>query len=374
MGRPKAPPRRKTDPAKPPNGYRSRLTVNNHRVITIDWFAVKGRDQEWYDKTVKIMGLRKFNREFGRDWTSSEGRVFYPEAVDWDATLIRKIPGAISGLPIIRGWDFGYHHPACVWLQYDPAQHHVWVLNELMPEDVDTYVFRDLVLYLSGQMEHRELSEHAKRWVQRLDESGKYPKSPWFKPSATRQFIDFSGHEATKTTASVQGEDAARQDAKVLEEKGIFLSHPWVKVKARENVLRSLLLPREDDPDIPHIFFDPACPTLTQGVQGGIVYAKPTDKNPSPDEPMSDGFFEHLHDALGYALVNHVPIVRSKEPPRSSAYDGRSTRLAIPRTGHQLPTRRERAELEEMADDQDMGYNETRPTVNQATYRRGDRR
>jgi hypothetical protein len=231
-----------------------------------------------------------------------------------------------------------------------------------------------VVLYLSGQMEYADLSEYARRWVARINESGTYPKTPWYKPGVGRHWIDFAGHEASKVTASVAGEDALRQDGKILEERGIYLTAPWVKVEARADMLHSLLLPREDDPDLPHIFFDPACVVLIQGVQGGIVYAKPTEKNPSPEEPLKDGHFEHLHDAMGYALVNHVPIVRSKEPPRSSAYDGTSTRLAIPRTGHQIPTRRQRLEIEAASDEQDMGFHENRSQVTQAGWRRQTKR
>jgi hypothetical protein len=39
-------------------------------------------------------------------------------------------------------------------------------------------------------------------------------------------------------------------------------------------------------------------------MRGGITFGNPTKANPMPDRPKRDGWYEHLLDALGYAVVN----------------------------------------------------------------------
>lgn len=45
---------------------------------------------------------------------------------------------------------------------------------------------------------------------------------------------------------------------------------------------------------------------------GGLVFAKETKANPSPDEPQRDGWFHDLHDALGYAVVGAAESVSDR--------------------------------------------------------------
>jgi hypothetical protein len=48
---------------------------------------------------------------------------------------------------------------------------------------------------------------------------------------------------------------------------------------------------------------------------GGISYKKGTEMDPEPEEPSKDGYFEHLHDALGYLLVNVLPVIEEQGDP-----------------------------------------------------------
>jgi hypothetical protein len=43
-------------------------------------------------------------------------------------------------------------------------------------------------------------------------------------------------------------------------------------------------------------------------MSGGLRWKKPTPNDPTPKECAKDGRYEHSHDALGYGLVNMVPL------------------------------------------------------------------
>ncbi len=251
------------------------------------------------------------------------------------AGFIRRAPGLIDGQPVIRGWDFGYRRPACVWLQYSPRAGRVWVLRELLGQNIDTHSFRDLVLYLSGErsMEYLLRRPTAVAWVNALRLNPRMPPPPWFDTTGSAlQFLDYAGPEALQRRAAVEGEDAARVDADILGEEGVRLGVYHTTVKAREKVIRRLLMTRPDGAR--GIFIDPACKDLALGLGGRITFKKASSEDPLPDGPAKDGYYEHLHDALGYALTNVVPATEERQPdPPAMQWQGRERVPAPPTDG-----------------------------------------
>ena len=47
---------------------------------------------------------------------------------------------------------------------------------------------------------------------------------------------------------------------------------------------------------------------MIKGFEGAIAYANPSPGNPLPEEAARDGTYEHIHDALGYGLLNIVAL------------------------------------------------------------------
>ena len=94
-----------------------------------------------------------------------------------------------------------------------------------------------------------------------------------------------------------------------------------VRKDAREYVLRRLM---SDWPDgWPGIVLDPACAILIEGLAGGIVYPEPTKSDPEPKQQKVDGYYEHPHDALGYAVANSVKITEDNEVKPKFRWEGR---------------------------------------------------
>ncbi len=291
-------------------GYFARTTPSGIRVIELDYWADPAKTEEWAREARKPYTDRAWRREMLRDWSAAAGDPWYPEwqIAGGDKVFVHPAAGVIPGLPIHRGWDFGIRYGAVTWSQYSPAQRRWWVLREVMPEGLSTYSLRDIVLYLSGQLQLDDLNLQAKAWVARLNEpDSPYPPGPWFKSvgPVPLRFIDWSGHEALQPRAEVAQEVEERTSAQILAAGGVYLTPLYGAVKGADQIIRDLMRVRDDG--WPGLFLDPACRILRGGLSGGIVFAKGTAENPSPEKPHKDGYFEHTHEALLYSMASTVP-------------------------------------------------------------------
>jgi hypothetical protein len=307
-------------------------------VVEIDPWANPKKDEAWLEaRRRRAVNEVAFKREYLRDWTSAGGQPFYPEFMSRPERYIRRAIGLIEGQPIVRGWDFGYRRPACVWFQYSPQSGRVWVLRELLGQNIDTHSFRDLVLYLSGErtMDYLLKRPMAVQWVNGILANPKMPPPPWFEAvGAPVQYLDYAGPEALQRRAAVEGESAARVDMDILAEEGIRLGVYHVSVKAREKIIRRLMGIKPDGH--PGIIVDPSCKDLCLGLGGRIVFKRATTDDPMPDGPQKDGYYDNLHEALGYGLCNVVPVTEEREPePTGYRWEGRE-KVPLP-TGEGIP-------------------------------------
>lgn len=166
----------------------------------------------------------------------------------------------IVGLPVIRGWDFGYVHPACVWLQLLPSGHVRW-LHELMGSNEELRLFAARVL-----AETKQHFPHAKVFEDYCDVAGTYKND--------------------KSPTSVQ----------ILRNE--FKLEPYARkygIAYTIERLRGLLRTKVDG--IPLLQIDERCRISRRGFAGG--YAIDSKK----DEPAKDGFYDNMIDAGRYAIT-----------------------------------------------------------------------
>jgi hypothetical protein len=269
------------------------------------------RSPEWHTNMEAKLGAKKYRQEIRRDWTIGGGDPFYPEFGAAPHLYVQPIQQLLPDT-IYRGWDFGYRYPCCVWLQISPRRNRVWQLREFMPSDVPADTFGVLVLWLSGQIgEQHELVRNdptALNWIARCKADEEFPAVPFFEstPSRPLHFIDFSGPEALVERAEVSQRTQERSTAKILLKLGIHLQIWAGAVEDRELVTRKLLKIQADG--LPGLLVDPSCKVSIDGLKGGITFVKPSKLNPVPEARAKDGYYEHLDDGRGYALVNLIPI------------------------------------------------------------------
>lgn len=299
------------------------------------------QDPRWISGVKSTMPSHAaYRREYELDWSAPGGSPFYPEFAENWKKYIKKAPKPIPQTTImLRAFDFGYRHPACLWILYYPEVERLHVVRECMPAGMDTHSFRDLIRYLSGDITMEELialrRPKALEWVQalpnmtQLEEGWRdVPDPPWFEHG--QRWHDFSGHEANIMTAHVESEKEERSSARIFEAAGMDLTIQSEPISAGENILRRLLL---DTPDgEPGLYIDPACPLFLEGMKGGIRYPKPTKMVPIPTKPMKDEYFEHLHDCARYAATGAVPVAETGEILRpETVYGGETGRTPMVR-------------------------------------------
>lgn len=285
-------------------GYKARTTQRGFRVIELDAWADPARGEEWMAKArLRSASNADFEREVMRNWNITSGATFYPEFGEVGRERYLYEPKALLRQPVIRGWDFGWRAPMCVWMQYAPKTDRVYVLREFSPRGISAHHFRDVSRFLSGSLEWEQLDGPSREWVEMLAGLPGVPQPPWFPPGT--QFVDLSGPEVN-STQSISARDPEEATLRqVWAAGGIEFSIQAGPVKARTVVLRRLLSVRRDG--YPGILISPVCIDVLAMLDGGLTFKKATTLNPMPSEPRKDGRHDNTHDALTYALVGVVP-------------------------------------------------------------------
>jgi hypothetical protein len=266
------------------------------------------RDPDWKERTkAKFPSLQEFMREQGHGWTYTSGLAFYPEWSErGEGLYVRKVESLMDDF-VYRGWDFGHRFPSCAWLQWDCKNRRLILIRSILPPKdsklhMPTSSFRDLVKYLSGQLLIEDISydDAIMEWLQAIEAMDQVPTPPWF-GEGTR-FVDFSGHEALKEASEVAKESAERNHASILEAGGVTLNPYYSTVKARETAMRDLLAIREDG--WPGLIVDPSNTQFIEGMNGGFAYPKASKAVPLPTKVRKDGYYDNIHDSVGYVAVN----------------------------------------------------------------------
>jgi hypothetical protein len=286
------------------DGYKARTTSKGYRVIELDVWAHPDRGPAWIEEARRSASSpAEFERNVMRNWNITSGTTYYPEFAEIGRHRYEYEPPALLAGPVIRGWDFGYRAPCCIWLQYVPASDRVYVLREFSPKGIGSHDFRDVVRHLSGQLHFEELRPTAQEWVTMLRELPGMPKPPWF-PEGT-QFVDLAGPEVNRVQSIAANDPAEATERLIFAAGGIEFAIQAGRVKARTKVLRRLLHLRPDG--WPGIVISPYCVDVLAMLDGGLTFLKATTKNPMPEEPKKDGRHDNTNDALTYALVGMVP-------------------------------------------------------------------
>ncbi|NKB82014.1 MAG: hypothetical protein GKS05_09025 [Nitrospirales bacterium] len=86
--------------------------------------------------------LRDWKREHEIDFTVTAGKPFF-DTLNRDVH-VRDLTYDRT-LPLLRGWDFGRRHPACIWAQLT-KDNRMHVLHSLMETNKNIFVFTPLVV------------------------------------------------------------------------------------------------------------------------------------------------------------------------------------------------------------------------------------
>lgn len=184
----------------------------------------------------------------------------------------------IRGRPVYRDWDFGWHHPAVVWSQ-DDLEGRWRVHREEMGEKVYIWDFAPKIIRISNDL---------------------FPGA---------EFIDFCDPAGNQ-----KSDRAKRSSIEILKED--FHIHPRFRMSHVKDgidiIQRKLNSVTAGEPDIR--FNKEGCPILIQGMLGGYAREKPVDGRGMTDwQPIKDGYYEHLQDAMRMGAINRYTTGRGAQ-------------------------------------------------------------
>ncbi len=260
-----------------------------------------------------------YMRERQRNWSVGRGTGYFQQfASNPERYILRgdETGRMFKDQPIHRGRDFGERRPACIWLQKDPTRPRIYVHHELLGEHIGAHDFRDITMYISGELTMDQMNLTCQQRLADIDAAHRakgWPTTPWFpglnnRPGDMRPFIyeDWSSWEARKTSSLVATDAEAKTDEDVLAARGIFLQLFAGKPYDMGKVLIYLL--RDQDDGLPGIFISEHCPLLIEAFSGALQYRKPTINNPEPGEWAKNGVHDNVIEALGHAVANIIDI------------------------------------------------------------------
>lgn len=239
------------------NGLSIQGMENGFQIVRLHYTADPDKTPEWAETMRKGYVSDIWNQEMELDFTKATGKRVYPE---FKSELHISSLKPITHRDIWRGWDFGYHHPACVWGQVD-TNDRLNIFCELLGNETVINKFADEVLAISDKL-----------------------------------FFGFNFLDAGDPAVKQKTDKNERTTADILRQKGINIQSRNTQVKDGINIIRNLLLPRPDG--FVKFKVDECCKLLVDGFLGGYVR-----KEDGEDEPEKDGYYEHLFDALRYMIV-----------------------------------------------------------------------
>lgn len=231
--------------------------------VFLPWTAHPGRDEDWYRVNVlQAPEPRRARRQYAKNeqeaFSSPSGVFFERFDIDRNTAEIEPQPAWRT----FRGLDFGYHHPACLWLQVAPSGQ-LFIVGELAPENLTTDEFRDAIIEMDSQL-------------------GLAPRDSYCDPAGK--------------AVNVQ---TAESEFEILRRGGL---NPRGKPSSvRDGCVR--IMNALAEPEVPLVVS-----TSCHGLIRCLSQVKPDKSRPDLYDQRGDSPYQHLLDALRYLLVNLRPL------------------------------------------------------------------
>lgn len=255
--------------------------------------------QRWLDTMrLSFPDPNDWQREMEINFFVGVGTRVYPQFTE--VTHTRPVE-ANRRKTLYRGWDFGWHAPACVIGQVDTKER-LLVCKEVIGSKQTTKDFAQSVIQKCAE---------------------------WF-PQHTAGYEDFCD-PAGQQQKAIESEQSERRDVEVLNGLGIFprYEYGWSRKDGRA-LIHQLLQVRVDQ--TPSLYVDLAgCSILAQGFLGRYVFPETRDgkTREEPDDethPYADimaalrYLVTGLHWKLGLRRMSRVEPVHAEEPVSYQGY------------------------------------------------------
>jgi len=165
--------------------------------------------------------------------------------------------------PLIRTWDFGFNHPAIVWMQMHNMQ--IRIIAEMMGNQIylQDFIKDDVLPY--------QMRLFGDQTIKPID------------------FCDPRGSDAS---------DKGKSSVQVLQEHGIYPAYrrTWIEEGIKD--VKQCLDTKDKDTEEPNLLVHPRCKNVIEGFRGGYA------REDGEEKPKKDGYFEHLMDCTRYGVTH----------------------------------------------------------------------
>ena len=267
---------------------------NKFTVLRLHYSADPARNEKWMEAIRSNYSPEQWDQEYEIDWGVYTGKRFFQ---GFKHELHIKEVRPIEGIPIIRGWDFGFHWPAVVFAQ-----------RVELPNEADRLVILD-----EYYVPDIELDDFA---VEVINYSSKEYSGYIFS-----DFCDPAGKQVT--------DKGPRSSIDILNSRGIRPGFHYLRDESYGwGIIRQQLIQRRSTEVGLHI--DPRCTLMVQGFGGELHFPAYREGQRTKDTPSEKHPYIDLFDALKYLCVGLFYIKeqeakgdaysRYKEPERTYSY------------------------------------------------------
>lgn len=231
--------------------------------------------KDWETRAYQDVGSEDgWQVEYKRNFDITLGKRVYPEF-----TVQRHIRKIIYNpyLPLLRGWDFGYHRPAITWAQIDDKNGlpKFYGLHEFLGEDMLIF---DLIPYV--QKRTHELFPDVVEFEDYVDPAGSMINDKSMK-SSVDVMLDAGLRPVFRRTPVLQGIDIMRD----LQRSGRFI-------------------------------LNETCEITKHAMLGGYAYPEAKEGKPQDENPFKDGYYDNICDSWRYIVINKLDLFNSPAPTK----------------------------------------------------------
>jgi hypothetical protein len=224
------------------------------------------RSETW--KAAQSAGIpaNDWNREYEIDFSSFLGKPVFLHDYD-DARMYVPVEPSPK-FPLIRTWDFGYHHPAVSWCQFIDGVQFV-VLQSDLGSDVD---FR---LYVRNILTSSSIYFPGRKFVDCCDRAGDFERP------------------------------TGDSEVRILRnEFGINPIYRYFKIEHTLDLMRKLMNSTYKKQPCFLVNDTPSNHLLRDALRGGYHYDEQVQGRAEKELPSNDGYYENIIDPIRYAIAN----------------------------------------------------------------------
>ncbi|MEM2587676.1 MAG: phage terminase large subunit, partial [Candidatus Bathyarchaeia archaeon] len=223
-------------------------------------------DQDYVRMQIQEMPLKWRQRFLEGDWVDVGGEE--PIFSEYGDEHRKRGLDVILGIPLLRGWDIGHVHPACVIAQWLPVKRQ---LRVIWAEVQSNMWMGDFIEYVQGVTETL-IAQAKSKALRELQERGASTVDIFYLSSTETSVLDFAGHDLKARSAASE-----KTVYDIFRERGIAPTGVWMPKIERIKLIHDLLSRRTADGEPMLVVDVEKASIVNDGFSGGYVWRKTAD-------------------------------------------------------------------------------------------------